>query len=130
MEPQKDFDANSDNKRPFQGLSAQDDAAKKNVLISYILMLVGVFTGVFWFIGAVWAMVKQSEAKGTLFEDHYKNIISTFWWGIAVTLLGLFLTFFFVGVIILFAIWVWSIFKMVKGLSRVLSNQPFSSVNE
>lgn len=49
MESQKDFD----NKPSFQGLSAQDDTAKANVLIAYILMLVGVFTGAFWFIGAI-----------------------------------------------------------------------------
>jgi hypothetical protein len=34
-------------------------------------MAVGLFTGLFWIIGAVWAMVKKGEARGTIFEDHY-----------------------------------------------------------
>ncbi|MDB4838180.1 hypothetical protein OAH87_06945 [Marinomonas sp.] len=121
-----DQQGNSNNQSPFRGLTSKEDTAKTNVLIAYILMLVGVFTGVFWFIGAVWVMIKQAEAKDTIFEDHYQNIISTFWWGITVSILGFILTFFFIGFIVLFVIWVWSIFKVVKGLSRVLSNQSFN----
>ncbi|MCO4838134.1 MAG: hypothetical protein KC426_08620, partial [Oceanospirillaceae bacterium] len=54
-------------------LSAKDDDAKTNALIAYCLMAVGFFTGLFWLVGAVWAMAKKSDAAGTIYEDHYAN---------------------------------------------------------
>ena len=112
---------------PPQFLTIADDAAKTNALIAYGLMAVGFFTGIFWIIGAVWAMVKKSDAKGTMFEDHYTNIIKTFWWGLGWTILGLFLLLLLVGYFILFAVWIWSIFKVVKGLAKITSNKAYNS---
>ena len=106
-------------------LTRREENAKSNVVIAYVFMLLGIFTGVFWLIGAIWAMVKVSEARGTLFEDHYANIISTFWWGIFLSVIGLILAFFFIGYILLFCVWVWSIFRMVKGIARATSNQSY-----
>ena len=113
----------SDNR--FRQLTPREENAKSNVVIAYIFMLLGVFTGVFWLIGAIWAMVKADEARGTLFEDHYANIISTFWWGIFWSVIGVILAFFFIGYIVLFGVWVWSIFRMVKGIARATSNQSY-----
>ncbi|RNF48822.1 hypothetical protein EBI00_13990 [Marinomonas hwangdonensis] len=106
-------------------LTPREDNAKSNVIIAYIFMLLGIFTGVFWLIGAVWAMIKATEASGTRFEDHYANIISTFWWGIFWGVVGVLLAIFLIGYLVLVAIWLWSIFRMVKGLGRALSNQSF-----
>ncbi|MFD2176011.1 DUF4870 family protein [Veronia pacifica] len=110
-----------------QSLSSRDDAAKTNALIAYGLMAVGFFTGIFWVIGAIWAMAKQGDAQGTIFEDHYSNIIKTFWWGLVLTILGLFLAFIFVGYFILFAVWIWSIYKVIKGLANITSNKAYNS---
>jgi len=49
----------------------RDEAAKTHALIAYGLMVIGLFTGIFWIIGAIWAMVKKEDAIGTCFEDHY-----------------------------------------------------------
>jgi uncharacterized membrane protein len=106
-------------------LTPREENAKSNVVSAYVFMLLGIFTGVFWLIGAIWAMVKANEARGTLFEDHYTNIISTFWWGIFLSVIGVILAFFFIGYILLFGVWVWSIFRMVKGIARATSNQSY-----
>jgi uncharacterized membrane protein len=45
-------------------------------------VVVGLLTGLFWFIGAIWAMIKKRDAVGTIFEDHDSNIIKTFWWSL------------------------------------------------
>lgn len=45
-------------------MSIKDDAAKTNALIAYAMMVAGLFTGILWIVGAVWAMVKKDEAKG------------------------------------------------------------------
>ncbi len=110
-----------------QPLSIKDDAAKTNALIAYGLMVVGMFTGVFWIVGAIWAMVKKGDAQGTIFEDHYSNIIKTFWWVLGLSILGFILAFVIVGYFILLAVWIWSIYKIVKGLSKITSNKAYNS---
>jgi uncharacterized membrane protein len=110
-----------------QSFSTKDDAAKTNALIAYGLMVVGLFTGIFWVVGAIWAMVKKGDAQGSIFEDHYSNIIKTFWWGLGLSILGFVLAIVVVGYFILLAVWIWSIFKVVKGLAKITSNKAYSS---
>lgn len=107
-------------------LSTKDDAAKTNALIAYGLMVVGMFTGIFWIVGAIWAMVKKSEAQGSVFEDHYTNIIKTFWWGLGLWILGAILSVIVVGYFMLLAVWIWSIYKVVKGLAKLTSNKAYN----
>lgn len=106
-------------------LSTKDDAAKTNALIAYGLMVVGMFTGIFWIVGAIWAMVKKGEAQGSVFEDHYTNIIKTFWWGLGLSILGAILSVIVVGYFMLLAVWIWSIYKVVKGLAKITSNKAY-----
>ncbi|MCQ8877081.1 hypothetical protein NQT69_03385 [Pseudoalteromonas shioyasakiensis] len=110
-----------------QPLSTKEEAAKTSALIGYGLMVLGLFTGIVWIIGAVWAMVKRSEAEGTIFEDHYSNIISTFWWGLGLSIIGLILAFVVVGYFLLIGVWIWSIYRIIKGLAKITSNKPFNS---
>lgn len=100
--------------------------AKNNALIAYILMALGIFTGIFWIIGAIWAMVKKEEAIGTAFHDHYSNIIKTFWWGLLWTVIGVALWVFFIGGFILLVTWIWSIYRIIKGLARLTSNKSYA----
>lgn len=106
-------------------LSTKDETAKTHAFISYCLMILGLFTGIFFIIGVVWAMVKKEEAQGTLFEDHYTNIIKTFWWGLGLTILGVILSVIFIGYFILLAVWIWSIFRILKGLAKITSNKAY-----
>ena len=110
-----------------RSLSVKDDAAKTGALIAYGLMVAGIFTGIFWVIGAIWAMVKKADARETIFEDHYSNIIATFWWGLGLSMLGFMLIFVIVGYFILLAVWVWSIYKIIKGLAKITSNKAYNS---
>lgn len=108
-------------------LSNKDDAAKTNALIAYGLMGLGLFTGIFWIIGAIWAMVKKDDAVGTLFEDHYSNIINTFWWGLVLSIIGFALILFVVGYFFLLAVWFWSVYKLIKGFAKISSNKSYNS---
>ena len=104
----------------------RNEDAKNNALIAYILMVLGMFTGIFWIIGAVWAMVKKEDAVNTLYHDHYSNIVKTFWWGFFWTVLGIVLWVFFIGAVIMFIAWVWAIYRIIKGLARLTSNKSFN----
>jgi uncharacterized membrane protein len=106
-------------------LSASDEAAKTSALIGYGLMILGLFTGLFWIVGAIWAMVKKADAAGTLFEDHYSNIIKTFWWGFGLSIIGFVLAFVIVGYFVLLGVWIWSIYRIIKGLAKITSNKSY-----
>ena len=122
-----DFDHdNNTTDSNYQPLSARDDSAKTNALFAYIMMGLGYFTGICWFIGGIWAIVKISDYRGTQFEDHYANIISVFWWGLGLTIIGMVTTFIFIGWLILLGTFVWSIFRLVKGLANLTSNKPYN----
>lgn len=106
-------------------LSTQDEIAKTNAIIAYVLMLAGIFTGVLWIVGGIWAMVKKSEASGSIFEDHYDNIITVFGWGLGLAIIGVLSAIIVVGYFILLGVFIWSLYRVIKGLSRVTSNQSF-----
>ncbi|WP_369855380.1 DUF4870 family protein [Candidatus Thalassolituus haligoni] len=113
-------------KPPRPPLSPQDDNAKTQALIAYCLLGAGYFTGLFWVIGGVWAMVKIDDFRGSLFEDHFVNIIKVFWWGMGMTVIGIVTTFIFIGWLILLGTFIWTVFKIVKGLSQLTSNRAYA----
>jgi len=106
-------------------LTALDQSAKTGVLIGYGLMVLGLFTGMFWIIGAIWAMVKRSNSLGSPLEDHYTNIINTFWWGFILTVIGFIASFIVVGYFLMFAVWIWSIYRIVNGIVKITANKPY-----
>lgn len=106
-------------------LSRRESSAKANALIAYCLMVVGLFTGFFWLVGAIWATAKKSEGTDTVFEDHYDNIVSTFWWTVGLSILGAVLAYVVIGYLILFSVWIWSIYRIVSGIAKLTSNRPF-----
>lgn len=105
----------------------REDSAKTHALIAYALMAIGLFTGIFWIAGAVWAMLKKSDAQGTVFVDHYSNMISTFWWCLILSIIGWVLMIVGVGWILLGFVWLYGIYKIVKGLVKITSNKPYHS---
>lgn len=123
----------SDNRKPIfvdssSPLTAQDDMAKTNALIAYGFMAIGFFTGIFWLVGVIWALLKRGEARGSIFEDHFTNIIKIFFWGLVFSLIGFVLSFVIIGYVILLLVWLWAIFKTVKGLARLTSNKAYAGV--
>ena len=106
-------------------LTADELRLKNNALIGYGLMLTGCFTLLFWLIGGVWAFVNKEQAKGTIFESHYKNMISVFIWSMVWSLVGLLTAFLLVGFVILFVATIWVLIRMVKGFSLANTNQAW-----
>lgn len=106
-------------------LPATDSNAKTHALIAYCLLLVGLFTAIPMIIGAIWAMVKKSDAAGTLYHSHYRNAIKTFWWSLLWTVIGMILTVALVGYLILVVTWVWAFYRLVKGVARITSDEPY-----
>lgn len=106
-------------------LSQADRDAKTQALIAYILMAVGLFFPLTWIISAIWAMVTKSGGAGTIFEDHFKNITTTFWICLPIFLIGLITSFFIIGYLFIIAAWIFGAYKMIKGLARITADKPY-----
>ena len=104
---------------------SQNSEAKTHALISYILLLVGLFTAIPMIFGGIWAMIKRGDASGSVYHSHYTNAIRTFWWTLFWTIIGAILVYVVVGFAILGIIWVWALYRTVNGLAKIMADQPY-----
>jgi len=105
--------------------SLMDNQAKLHALIAYAGLALGLFIGLPWFAGGIWAIIKREEAKDTVYLSHYSNAIKTFWWGLGISLLGVLLTFIFVGYLFIAGAWLWSVYRVLKGFAKITTEKPY-----
>ncbi len=99
--------------------------AKSHAIIAYILIGVGLFTAIPILVGAVWAMIKRRSALGTIYHSHYTNAIRVFWWGLLWTVVGWILIVAAIGYVILLATWLWSLYRVINGVGKILADHPY-----
>ena len=76
-------------------------------------------------VGLIINYVKREDAAGTLYQSHFDWQIRTFWWGLLWGVLGVILIVALgLGLIILFAAWVWAIYRVVKGWLKLTEGKP------
>ncbi|WP_374410234.1 DUF4870 family protein [Hydrogenophaga sp.] len=97
---------------------------KQLTLIIYILYAASWLVGVTAIVGIVVNYLKREDAQGTLYESHFTWQIRTFWWGLLWAMLGLLTLVFLVGFVILFASFVWTVYRLVKGLLNWNDGKP------
>lgn len=68
--------------------------------------------------------VEKEDVAGTWLESHFRWQIRTFWFGLLWAVIGGVLTLALVGFAILFANWVWIIYRIVKGWLNLIKNRP------
>jgi uncharacterized membrane protein len=120
--------------------------ARMMAIICYALFIATFTNGLTAIIGVVLAYIKRADARGTIWESHFTNLIRVFWIGIVVLLLFLvalmagFIGFFravqvdtFPGVVWLVPVFwicgviyfVWYLFRTVKGLIYAIDGKPY-----
>ena len=105
--------------------SAEELAGLKNIaMVVYALQALSFLWGVTAIVGIVINYVKRDDAKGTLYESHFDWQIRTFWWGLLWGVVGLLLAIFVIGFFVLFAVWVWMIYRVVKGWLKLNEGKP------
>jgi uncharacterized membrane protein len=110
---------------PVLSPEARHENNKTLTLILYGLYGASMFTGGLSAIVAIVVnYIKREELAGTMFESHFTWQIRTFWWGLLWFVLGLVLMFVVVGFVVLFANWVWTIYRVVKGFLYVMDGKP------
>ncbi len=127
------------------------DNARDLVIFCYVLYLTVFIAGVTPLIGLVIAYIKRGEARGTIWESHYDNLITVFWvalvlclllapvwalvfgsavlaavatWPVGILALPLIvlLVFFPFNLLLL----IWYLYRTIKGITRALDGKAYS----
>jgi uncharacterized membrane protein len=99
----------------------------KNVaLVVYVLYALSFLWGVTAIAGVIIAYIKRDDVRGTWLESHFAWQIRTFWWGLAWTVVGVVLALVGVGFLILLAVWIWAVYRVVKGWLRLNDGRDVS----
>ena len=105
---------------------AELESMKTIVTVVYVLQALSFFTGITAIVGIVINYVKRDDVRGTIYESHFDWQIRTFWWGLLWGIIGLVTVWILIGFLILFAAWVWTIYRVVKGFLKMNENKPVS----
>ena len=89
----------------------------------YILYLLSLLIGITSIVGVVVAYVFQGEAS-EMVKTHYRFQIRTFWVGLLLALVGVLLTFVFIGFLVLLFLLVWFVVRCVLGLKYLNEGKP------
>ena len=90
------------------------------MLVAHVLMAASILTGGFTAIAAViMAYIKRDELRGTYLESHAKNLIETFWWSLALGVIGGLLTLVFIGVFVLLGGFIWFVYRCIMAIVRI-----------
>ncbi len=95
----------------------------QNALVIYILYLVSAVVGITAIIGIVMAYMNRGKAGGFV-ETHYTWLIRTFWMGVLYSVIAVVLAFVAIGFVLMFAVMVWAVIRLVKGLMALNRNEP------
>lgn len=97
---------------------------KQITTVVYVLQALSFFFGITAIVGVIINYVKRDDVAGTVYANHFDWQIRTFWWGLVWTVVGALLAIFLVGFVVLFVVWVWAIYRVVKGWLKLADNQP------
>lgn len=86
-------------------------------MIIYVLLFIGFPFALAALAGVIMAYVNRSPEDDEVVASHYAYQIRTFWWGLLWIVLGSLLSLVFVGYLILIAWLVWTLYRLIKGIS-------------
>jgi uncharacterized membrane protein len=93
----------------------------------WLLYLGGHITMITVIAGLIIAYMKRDAFVGTPYESHMTSAIRTFWISLVVGLIGMVLVIVGVGIFILIALVIWTLFRCVRGLVRAINGQPIEN---
>ena len=94
---------------------------------SYILYLVGFVVGITGLIAIIMNYVKRNEMRGTWLESHVDWQIITFWYSLIGYIVGFLLTAILIGYVIILVVFIWHVYRLIKGLIALNDNKPIQA---
>jgi len=95
--------------------------------ITYGLFGLGLFFFVPMIAGIVMAHIKYGETRGSIdlvYQSHYRWLIRTFWYGLLWSAIAIPLIFVVVGYFVLLGIWIWTVYRIVRGFLGFIDRKP------
>ncbi len=108
---------------------APSDSARNFTWATYAMYAVGLFTGLFALVGVIMAYAKKEEFASTIYQDHLRYLIRTFWGALIGCIVGFLLLIIFIGWFILMAVTVWYIYRIVMGAIRLYDGKTVSTTS-
>ena len=107
--------------------AVQNDLRSPAIAV-YVLYLAAVLSaGLAGIVGVIIAYVKRDDAKGTIWESHFRNQIVAFWGWLLMFVVGcLTIWVFFIGVGIVIVAFAWFLYRTIKGLIRISESKPYA----
>lgn len=97
--------------------AAASEPERTTLLIAYILQAVGPFTGfVVSIVSVVISYIKAGETQNAFIRSHHRYLIQTFWWSLGLGILFGILCLVGIGFVLLAALWIWWVYRLVKGI--------------
>lgn len=99
------------------------ESAKTLTLIVYILQAVAFLVGITYLIAVIINYVKREDMAGTWLASHFRWQIRTFWFSLLWFAVGAITFVLVIGYFIMVATAIWIIYRIVKGVLRLLENK-------
>jgi len=114
----------SDTGSVHQGAPNKD---RRTAILIYVLQFIGLISGgIAGIIAVVIAHVK-SGTVGATYQTHLDYQMRTFWYGLAIAIVGGILTIILIGWLILVFWWVWTLIRTVKGFVAANDDRPMEA---
>lgn len=92
--------------------------------VCYALYAATLITAVTFFVAIVLNYIKREDVVGTYLESHFRWQIRTFWFSCLWTTVGIITIPILVGFGILFASFIWFVYRIAKGWMRLNEGKP------
>lgn len=96
--------------------------------VVYGLQAIGLLLPITFIAGLIMNYVKRDDARTTLVESHFRWQIRTFWFGLLWGVIGGLTAVIGVGAVILFADYVWVMYRIIRGWLNLVDRKPMYAV--
>ncbi|HEX5055731.1 MAG TPA: hypothetical protein VFX02_04450 [Gammaproteobacteria bacterium] len=99
------------------------ESTKTLTLVIYVLQAAAFFNGLTFVVGVIINYIKLEDVAGTWLASHFRWQMRTFWFGLLWCALGMVTIPIVIGFFILAVTGIWIIYRIVKGILRLLENK-------
>ena len=99
------------------------------MIVVYVLFGLGViFGGLPAIAGVILAYIKRQDMlPNSLYHNHLTFLIRTFWGSVAGTVIGFILSFIGIGLLVLFAVGIWYLFRVIYGFVKLMDEKSVTT---
>lgn len=116
------------NQDPYSVVAVADDKLDSMRKLTHILYAL---YAIFWLTGGITALVaviinyvKRDDVKDTPYASHFTWQIRSFWWSVVWGVIGMALSWVLVGFVVLGVLFVWMLYRIVKGWLYLNDGKP------